>query len=66
MLAEGEWHGEIARALRGANGFGYDPLFWLPQLGKMSAELEHAEKHAISHRGHAMQALLQRLQAQRG
>ena len=66
MIAEGEWHGEIARAPRGANGFGYDPLFWLPQLGKMSAELEHAEKHAISHRGRAMQLLLQRLQAQQG
>lgn len=64
MIAEGVWHGEIARTPRGSNGFGYDPLFWLPHLGKMSAELEHSDKHAISHRGRAMQVLLHRLQAQ--
>lgn len=61
IIAEGEWHGEIAHAERGDGGFGYDPLFWLPQLGKMSAELTHTEKHAISHRGLAMKVLLQRL-----
>lgn len=61
LIAEGEWHGEIAHAALGHNGFGYDPLFWLPDLDKMSAELEHDEKHAISHRGKAMAALLQRL-----
>ena len=63
LIAEGEWHGEIAREPRGEGGFGYDPLFWLPELGKMSAELTGDEKHAISHRGKAMQVLLQRLQA---
>lgn len=63
IIAEGEWHGEIARVERGDGGFGYDPLFWLPQLGKMSAELTHDEKHAISHRGLAMKVLLQRLAA---
>jgi len=63
IIAEGEWHGEIAAAERGDGGFGYDPLFWLPALGKMSAELSHDEKHAISHRGLALKVLLQRLAA---
>jgi XTP/dITP diphosphohydrolase len=63
IIAEGEWHGEIAAAERGDGGFGYDPLFWLPALGKMSAELAHDEKHAISHRGLALKVLLQRLAA---
>ncbi len=63
LIAEGEWHGEIARAPRGDGGFGYDPLFWLPDLGKMSAELGRDEKHAISHRGKALKALLEKLKA---
>jgi XTP/dITP diphosphohydrolase len=63
LIAEGEWRGEIARAPRGDGGFGYDPLFWLPELGKMSAELERERKHAISHRGKALKALLEKLQA---
>lgn len=61
LMAEGEWHGEIAREQRGEGGFGYDPLFWLPELGKMSAELTREEKHAISHRGKAMKVLLEKL-----
>ena len=61
VIAEGEWHGEIAREPRGEDGFGYDPLFWLPELGKMSAELTREEKHAISHRGKAMKVLLDKL-----
>ncbi|MFA6971056.1 MAG: RdgB/HAM1 family non-canonical purine NTP pyrophosphatase [Gallionella sp.] len=64
LIAEGEWHGEIAQEERGDGGFGYDPMFWLPELGKMSSELTHDEKHAISHRGCAMKVLLQRLQAE--
>ena len=40
LIAEGLWHGEIARAPRGANGFGYDPLFLLPDYGKTAAELD--------------------------
>jgi XTP/dITP diphosphohydrolase len=62
LIAEGEWHGEIARAERGDGGFGYDPLFWLPQQGRMSAELSHDEKAQISHRAQALRILLQRLQ----
>jgi XTP/dITP diphosphohydrolase len=61
IIAEGEWHGEIAHGERGEGGFGYDPMFWLPQLNKMSSELTHEEKHAISHRGQAMKVLLSRM-----
>lgn len=63
VIAEGEWHGEIAHQERGDGGFGYDPLFWLPDLGKTSAELSRDDKHAISHRGKALRALLERLKA---
>ncbi|HYT47940.1 MAG TPA: non-canonical purine NTP pyrophosphatase, partial [Burkholderiales bacterium] len=58
LVAEGVWRGEIARAPRGANGFGYDPLFLLPDLGKTAAELDSAQKNRISHRGIALQKLL--------
>jgi len=62
LIAEGEWHGEIAHTERGDGGFGYDPLFWLPEQGRMSAELSHDEKAQISHRAQALRILLQRLQ----
>lgn len=58
LVAEGLWHGEIARAPRGENGFGYDPLFLIPQLGKTAAELDPAEKNRISHRGQALAKLI--------
>lgn len=61
LIAEGEWHGEIAHEERGDGGFGYDPLFWLPHLGRMSAELTRDEKAQISHRALALKSLLQRL-----
>ena len=61
LIAEGEWHGEIAYEERGNGGFGYDPLFWLPELDKMSAELSRDEKAQISHRAKALQILLQRI-----
>lgn len=54
LICQGIWHGEILEEIRGEGGFGYDPLFWLPDLGKTSAELEKAEKNQISHRGIAM------------
>ena len=62
LLAEGEWHGEIALQPGGDGGFGYDPLFWLPELGKTGAQLERDQKHAISHRGKALRVLLEKLQ----
>ncbi len=61
LIVEGEWYGEIAHEERGDGGFGYDPMFWLPDLDKMSSELTHDEKHAISHRGKAMKVLLEKL-----
>ncbi len=61
LIAEGEWHGEIAHEECGDGGFGYDPLFWLPDFGKTSAQLEHEQKHAISHRGKALRVLLEKL-----
>ncbi|OGS90326.1 MAG: non-canonical purine NTP pyrophosphatase, RdgB/HAM1 family [Gallionellales bacterium GWA2_60_18] len=63
IIAEGEWHGEIAHEERGSGGFGYDPLFWLPEIGKMSAELTHDEKAQLSHRAKALNILLQRLRS---
>ncbi len=61
LIAEGEWHGEIAPQPGGDGGFGYDPLFWLAEFGKTSAQLEREQKHAISHRGKALRGLLEKL-----
>ncbi len=68
QFAAGELGGEIAAAPQGAGGFGYDPLFWLPERGCTLAELPAAEKNRISHRARAAaaaHALLQRWPAQR-
>ncbi|MBS0338615.1 MAG: RdgB/HAM1 family non-canonical purine NTP pyrophosphatase [Proteobacteria bacterium] len=62
LVAEGSWRGEITGTPRGTNGFGYDPLFLLPERGKTAAELDPAEKNRISHRGRALQRLISRLQ----
>lgn len=59
LIAQGRWCGEIARAPRGTAGFGYDPLFLVPELGKTAAELEPAQKNRISHRGRALDRLLE-------
>lgn len=61
LIAEGEWHGEIFQEERGDGGFGYDPMFWLPQFGKTAAELSHDEKAQISHRALALKVLLEKL-----
>ncbi|WP_296277478.1 RdgB/HAM1 family non-canonical purine NTP pyrophosphatase [uncultured Acinetobacter sp.] len=55
QIFQGIWQGEILEQVRGENGFGYDPLFWLPELGISSAEMSKEEKNKISHRGQAMQ-----------
>ena len=60
LVAEGVWRGEIARAPRGTNGFGYDPLFVVAG-GKTAAELDPAVKNGISHRGIALKRLLEQL-----
>lgn len=61
IIAQGLWRGQILPQPQGENGFGYDPLFWLPELNKTSAQLEKSEKNAISHRGRAMVALIEKL-----
>ena len=55
QIFQGIWTGEVLEQARGENGFGYDPLFWLPELNISSAELSKEEKNKISHRGQAMQ-----------
>lgn len=54
QIFQGIWTGEVMEAARGENGFGYDPLFWLPELNVSSAELSKEQKNKISHRGQAM------------
>lgn len=61
LIAEAEWHGEILEAPRGNGGFGYDPLFLIPELGKTGAELPPEDKNALSHRGRALAKLAERL-----
>ncbi|NIK69880.1 RdgB/HAM1 family non-canonical purine NTP pyrophosphatase [Paenibacillus sp. BK720] len=58
---EGTVDGYIAEKPRGEGGFGYDPLFWLPQLNRSMAELSKEEKQAISHRGNALAKLIEKL-----
>ena len=61
ILCEGLWHGHILHAASGAHGFGYDPLFWVPERDCSSAELNPVEKNQLSHRARAMALLRQRL-----
>ncbi len=63
IIAEGEWHGQIIEQQQGDGGFGYDPLFFVPAYGKTAAELDAETKNGISHRGQAMQQLIERLPA---
>ncbi len=62
LIAEGQWVGEILSEYRGHDGFGYDPLFLDAKTGKTVAELPLEIKSRISHRGHAMAKLLQKLE----
>jgi len=61
VIADGRWDGAIVADARGHGGFGYDPHFWLPALGKCAAELSSAEKNALSHRGQALRSLVEKL-----
>lgn len=61
VLCEGLWYGRILQAPSGSNGFGYDPLFWVPERACSSAELPPTEKNRLSHRALAMAQLRQRL-----
>ena len=63
LIADGEWYGEVIDAPRGVGGFGYDRYFLLPEFGVTAAELSPDVKNRVSHRGKAMQALAEKLQA---
>lgn len=57
LIAQGVWEGVILHAERGEGGFGYDPLFFVPERACASAELDAADKNRLSHRGQALRAL---------
>ena len=61
IQARGEIHGELTREPRGENGFGYDPIFYYPPLGKTTAELPAEQKHQVSHRGNALRVFYEKL-----
>ena len=61
LVCHGSWQGVITRERAGSGGFGYDPIFFVPSLGKTAAELTREEKSAISHRGQALKLLLEAL-----
>lgn len=64
LIAEGVWEGLIALQARGSGGFGYDPYFWLPELGKTAAELSAPDKNTLSHRGKALRELRRQIETQ--
>jgi XTP/dITP diphosphohydrolase len=66
VIAEARWYGQIIEAPRGAHGFGYDPHFFLPEVGRTAAELDPDQKNRISHRGRAMTELARKLAMQWG
>jgi XTP/dITP diphosphohydrolase len=65
IITEGAWEGTILRQSRGANGFGYDPVFLLPELGCTSAELAPDQKNRLSHRAQALNTLAEQLEKSR-
>ncbi|WP_322995057.1 RdgB/HAM1 family non-canonical purine NTP pyrophosphatase [Castellaniella sp.] len=64
IVVEGIWDGEILDQPRGSNGFGYDPYFYLPDLGMTAAELPLEQKNQLSHRARALRALLQAVRSE--
>jgi XTP/dITP diphosphohydrolase len=63
LIVQTRWYGQIIDEAKGAHGFGYDPHFFLPELGNTAAELEPSEKNLISHRGQALRKLIAELQS---
>ena len=61
IQARGEIHGELLREARGENGFGYDPIFYYPPMGKSTAEMTPEEKNGVSHRANALKAFYKKL-----
>ena len=66
LICQGTWEGRILTEARGVNGFGYDPLFLVPELGRSAAELDPDTKNRLSHRGQALRQLRARLESARG
>ena len=62
LMARGEVHGVVAQGPSGEGGFGYAPIFWLPEQGKSMAELSAEEKNKISHRGNALRVFKKELE----
>ena len=65
VIVDGVWQGEIILEPKGAGGFGYDPYFYLPELGKTAAELPAEQKNRISHRGKALTKLAEYIQGRK-
>jgi XTP/dITP diphosphohydrolase len=63
LICQASWEGRVIATPRGAGGFGYDPIFELPELGKTAAELTPDEKNRVSHRGKALRELVAQLRA---
>ena len=61
IICEAVWDGRILEEPRGRNGFGYDPVFWAPELNRSAAELAPPDKNRLSHRGQALRKLVQQL-----
>lgn len=66
IIVQRSWEGEILAHPRGKGGFGYDPLFWLPDQGMSVAELPSESKNRLSHRGRALQGLVELLKVAHG
>jgi len=62
LICQGAWEGVILSESCGENGFGYDPLFLIPELGKASAQLAPEQKNKLSHRGQAVQELIAKIE----
>jgi XTP/dITP diphosphohydrolase len=63
LIAVGRWFGEVCEKAAGEGGFGYDPHFYVPELGKTAAELSAEEKNRLSHRGLALEAMIPQLRS---
>ncbi|MFQ3250948.1 MAG: XTP/dITP diphosphohydrolase [Glaciecola sp.] len=61
IICQGEWHGEISKTRHDDGGFGYDPVFWVPEQNCSAAELSKDVKNSISHRGKALAELMERM-----
>ncbi|MCQ8878144.1 XTP/dITP diphosphatase [Pseudoalteromonas shioyasakiensis] len=66
LICSASWEGQITQSQDGQGGFGYDPIFYVPELGCTSAQLSKEQKNAISHRGQALQTLLAELKLKGG